>query len=113
MKKLISLIVTVLVIMSGAMAQNLQISGGNNFSSVVCNQQQVNVSGYNAAGQLGTDAAENPVALVPFRSSGAAVTRGNLTTSPTATGPSVMPSIKQADAGSGGHVLGLDCAKNL
>ena len=33
-----------------SMAQNLQISGGNNFSSVVCNQQQVNVTGYNPTG---------------------------------------------------------------
>ncbi len=104
-----------LVFSFSTVGQNLQISGGNNFSSVVCNQQQVNVTGYNPDGQLGTDAAGNPIAtgIASFRSSWEPVTMGNLTAVPTATGPSIMPAIKQADAGSGGHLLGLDCAKNV
>ncbi|MCU0430331.1 MAG: T9SS type A sorting domain-containing protein [Cytophagaceae bacterium] len=94
-------------------SQNLQISGGNNFSSVVCNQQVVNVTGYNADGQLGVDAAGNPLAAGLFRSQWQPVTRGNLTNAPTATAPSLLPPIRQADAGSGGHLLGLDCSGNV
>ncbi len=103
----------IILSVSVSLSQNLQISGGNNFSSVVCNQQVVNVTGYNVDGQLGVDAAGIPLGTGLFRSSWAPVSMGNLGTVSTATAPSVMPAIRQADAGSGGHLLGLDCNKNV
>ncbi len=104
-----------LVVLSVSLSsgQNLQISGGNNFSSVVCNQQVVNVSGYNPDGQLGVDAAGNPIPAGTFRSSWQPISRGTNGAVPMSTAPDVLPSIKQADAGSGGHLLGLDCNKNV
>jgi alpha-tubulin suppressor-like RCC1 family protein len=96
-----------------SLGQNLQISGGNNFSSVVCNQQVVNVSGYNKDGQLGVDATGNPLPAGAFYNTWQPVSRGTLGSVPVAVALDLLPAIRQADAGSGGHLLGLDCAQNV
>lgn len=94
-------------------AQNLQISGGNSFSAVVCAQRIVNLSGSNSSGQLGVDATGTPRAFGTFVNTWTPVTRGNLSATISATAPDVLPAIRQVDAGSGNHVLGLDCNKQV
>lgn len=86
-------------------AQNLQISGGNNFSAAVCDNQVVYTWGANTAGQLGVDKDGNPYSgssNVPVPVWYDEVTK---TTS------SDFTAIRQIDAGSGAHVIGLDCDK--
>lgn len=112
LKSLTALAIT-FVSISCVVAQNLQISGGNNFSAVVCNQQVVNVTGYNADGQLGVDALGNPRAALLFQNTWTPVTKGTNGSVPMSTAPDLIQTIKQADAGSGGHLLGLDCKKNV
>lgn len=46
----------VLVSFSFVQGQNLQISGGNNFSAALCTNGRIYAWGNNSAGQLGRDA---------------------------------------------------------
>jgi alpha-tubulin suppressor-like RCC1 family protein len=87
--------------------QNLQISGGNNYSAAVCDNQVVNVWGANSSGQLGTASA------AAFVSSPTPVTTGNTSNTATSNSPSPLPPIRLVDAGSGAHLLGLDCNKQV
>jgi alpha-tubulin suppressor-like RCC1 family protein len=86
-------------------AQNLQISGGNNFSAAVCDNQVVYTWGANTANQLGVDKDGNPY--------------GGSSSTPVpvwydvATGTGDLPAIRQVDAGSGAHVVALDCDKHV
>ena len=93
---------------SAVLAQNLQISGGNNYSAAVCDNQIVYVWGSNGNGQLGIDASDNPIG-VPYRPTPAAVTRGNVSNTIGGLTYGNLPAIRQIDAGSGGHLLGLSC----
>ncbi len=81
-------------------AQNLQISGGNSFSAAVCDNQIVYAWGSNASGQLGIDSLGNT----------RSITRSD---KPLSVGRGILPAIKQIDAGSGGHLMGLDCNNNV
>jgi alpha-tubulin suppressor-like RCC1 family protein len=94
---------------STGFSQNLQISGGNNFSAAVCDNQEVFVWGANASGQLAIDATDAPIAAsysgVPL-----GVTRGNIDNTAGGLTYGTLPAISQVDAGSGAHVLGLSCA---
>lgn len=87
-------------------AQNLQISGGNNFSAAVCDNQVVYTWGANSAGQLGVDKNGNPY---PATSSNIPLP---VWYDPS-TNMSGLPSIRQVDAGSGAHIIGLDCDKHV
>lgn len=95
-----------LIIASAAYSQNLQISGGNNFSAAVCDNQVVYVWGSNTSGQLGVDKDGNPYGMAQ-------------STTPLAvwydpvTSTGSLPPIRQIDAGSGAHVLGLDCDQQV
>ncbi|MFN3403240.1 MAG: T9SS type A sorting domain-containing protein [Cytophagaceae bacterium] len=95
-----------------AYGQNLQISGGNNFSAAVCDNQTVFVWGSNVSGQLGLTAAGAPVA-VTYRNTAAAVTQGNISNVAGGSTIGALPAIRQIDAGSGAHILGLSCAKQV
>jgi alpha-tubulin suppressor-like RCC1 family protein len=111
MKKLI-LPLILLGIVQCVYAQNFQISGGNNFSAAVCDNQVVYVWGANSSGQLGLDASGNPIA-VAYRNTIAAVTQGNVSNVAGGSTIGALPAIKQADAGSGAHILGLSCTNQV
>lgn len=105
MKRFI-LILGVILFASVGYAQNLQISGGNNFSAAVCDNQVVYVWGSNTSGQLGVDKDGNPYAAAQ------STTPLPVWYDPvTSTGS--LPPIRQIDAGSGAHILGLDCSKQV
>ncbi len=104
MKKSIYLktsILAVLVIFASAKfsyAQNLQISGGNNFSVSLCSDGKVYAWGKNDAGQLGRNASNVPYA-------GAFSNTPNLIYLPVGN----TLTMKQADAGSGNTGIVLAC----
>src|ERR1700749_1343697 len=75
--------------------QNLQISGGNNFSAALCDNQTVYAWGANTIGQVGLNSVLNPYPA------------SNYTPPQQVYG---LPPIKQVDAGSGAHAVVLDCA---
>ncbi|MBX9850824.1 MAG: T9SS type A sorting domain-containing protein [Cytophagaceae bacterium] len=93
-------------------SQNLQISGGNNFSAAVCDNQQVFVWGANSSNQLGITAGDVPVAAA-YSNTPTSVLRGNVSNVAGTTTYGNLPAIRQVDAGSGAHVLGLSCAKQV
>src|SRR5687767_14486046 len=105
MKRFI-LILGVLLFTSVGYAQNLQISGGNNFSAAVCDNQVVYVWGSNTSGQLGVDKDGNPYAV------GQSTTPLAVWYDPVS-GTGMLPPIRQIDAGSGAHILGLDCDQQV
>ncbi|MFN6945876.1 MAG: RCC1 domain-containing protein, partial [Cytophagaceae bacterium] len=89
-------------------AQNFQISGGNNFSAAVCDNQVVFTWGANTQSQLGIDLNDDPF-TEDFRNVPAAVRRGNVSQTAGGLEYGLLPPIRQVDAGSGAHILGLDC----
>ncbi len=107
MKKSLLLLTIILTAIRG-FGQNLQISGGNNFSAAVCDNQTVYVWGENNAGQLAITATDAPVGAA-FSNIPVGVTRGNISNTATLDYGN-LPAISQVDAGSGAHVLGLSCA---
>lgn len=108
MKRILLLILAPIASLIG---QNLQISGGNNYSAAVCDNQIVQVWGANTSGQLATDNTGAAIGAA-YRATAGNVTKGNISTTLT---PSIgdLPTIKQVDAGSGAHLLGLSCAKQV
>src|SRR6478736_2099641 len=88
-----------------AHSQNLQISGGNNFSAAVCDNQQVFVWGANTSNQLGITIADAAVGAT-YSAVPTSVTRGNISNIAGATTYGNLPAIRQVDAGSGAHILG-------
>jgi alpha-tubulin suppressor-like RCC1 family protein len=97
MKRILLLILAPIASLIG---QNLQISGGNNFSAAVCDNQIVYAWGSNANGQLGIDATGTPYGVAT-------------SSTPIPVGKGILPQIRQIDAGSGAHILGLDCNKQV
>jgi hypothetical protein len=89
-------------------AQNLQISGGNNFSAAVCDNQTVFTWGANTSGQLALDSFDVPVSAT-YRNTIEAVIRGNVSNVAATITYGPLPAIRQVDAGSGAHLLGLSC----
>ncbi|MFL5729149.1 MAG: T9SS type A sorting domain-containing protein [Cytophagaceae bacterium] len=112
MKKLIPILLVILMMTVSAIAQNLQISGGNDFSAAVCDNQQVFVWGENNSGQLGLTAADVPVASA-YSNTPTSVLRGNISNVAGGTTYGNLPAIRQVDAGSGAHILGLSCASQV
>ncbi|MFN6944994.1 MAG: T9SS type A sorting domain-containing protein [Cytophagaceae bacterium] len=106
------LILLASLILSAGYAQNLQISGGNNFSAAVCDNQEVFVWGANDAGQLGILAGGAPVAAA-YRNTPGSVLHGNISNVAGGSTIGALPAIRQIDAGSGAHILGLSCAKQV
>jgi alpha-tubulin suppressor-like RCC1 family protein len=107
MKRILLLIFTPIATL---LAQNLQISGGNNFSAAVCDNQKVFVWGANSGGQLGTDGTGAAIPLNTYRSLPRIVEYGNISNTAGAYTNGLLPTISQVDAGSGAHILGLGCA---
>jgi alpha-tubulin suppressor-like RCC1 family protein len=95
-----------------AFSQNLQISGGNNFSAAVCDNQQVFVWGANTSGQLGITPADAPVGA-SYSGVPTSVLRGNVSNVAGGLTYGALPAIRQVDAGSGAHILGLSCASQV
>ena len=108
LKKLIFGLASVVAV-STSFGQNLQISGGNNFSAAVCDNQTVFVWGANTSSQLAIDATDAPVGAT-YRNAPGAVSRGNVNNTATGTTYGDLPAIRQVDAGSGAHLLGLSCS---
>jgi alpha-tubulin suppressor-like RCC1 family protein len=106
------LIIVMVFISLTAFSQNLQISGGNNFSAAVCDNQEVFVWGANASGQLAIDATDAPVAAA-YSGVPIGVLRGNVNNTAAGLTYGNLPAIRQVDAGSGAHVLGLSCASQV
>jgi len=107
--------IVIFLLMSTAnlFAQNLQISGGNSFSAAVCDNQQVFVWGANTAAQLGiVDIAGTPESAT-YVNLPQSVLYGNTSNVAGATTYGLLPAISQVDAGSGAHVMGLSCAKQV
>ncbi|GAL82959.1 hypothetical protein CHU_3654 [Sporocytophaga myxococcoides] len=109
MKKSLLLLTIILTAIRG-FGQNLQISGGNNFSAAVCENQTVFVWGENNKGQLGITLTDAPFPLASFSNVPIAVRRGNVNNTAGGLTYGNLPAISQVDAGSGAHVLGLSCA---
>ncbi|MFN8416007.1 MAG: T9SS type A sorting domain-containing protein [Cytophagaceae bacterium] len=99
--------------------QNFQISGGNSFSAAVCNNQTVYTWGSNVDNDgstlLYTFGVDNTGAAVTTarRAAGVAITYGNISNVAGSTTVGLLPAIRQVDAGSGSHVLGLSCANQV
>lgn len=93
-------IMLVAVMLAGysGQAQNLQISGGNNFSLSLCSDGKVYAWGKNDAGQIGRDATNT-------KYTGASYTSPQLVYLPS----SNSLTMKQADAGSGNTGIVLAC----
>ncbi|MBO9699239.1 MAG: T9SS type A sorting domain-containing protein [Sporocytophaga sp.] len=109
MKKSLLLLTIILTAIRG-FGQNLQISGGNDFSAAVCENQTVFVWGENSKGQLGISLTDAPFPLNTFSNTPVAVRRGNIDNNTGGLTYGNLPAISQVDAGSGAHVLGLSCA---
>lgn len=101
------------------LGQNFQISGGNSFSAAVCNNQTVYTWGSNVDNDgstlLYTFGVDNTGAAVTTarRAAGVAITYGNISNVAGSTTVGLLPAIRQVDAGSGSHVLGLSCANQV
>jgi hypothetical protein len=80
------------------LAQNLQISGGNNFSASLCSDGKVYAWGKNDAGQLGRDATNTKYAAA-----------FSATPQPVYLPVGNTLTIKQVDAGSGNTGIALAC----
>ncbi len=93
-------------------SQNIQISGGNDFSAAVCDNQQVFVWGANTSNQLGITLGDVPFAST-YSAAPTSVTRGNISNVAGLTTYGNLPAIKKVDAGSGSHILGLSCANQI
>jgi len=108
MKKSLLLFTIILTAIRG-FGQNLQISGGNDFSAAVCENQTVFVWGENNKGQLGITLTDAPFGAA-YSNVPTAVRRGNVSNAAGTLTYGNLPAISQVDAGSGAHVLGLSCA---
>ncbi|MCS6824951.1 MAG: hypothetical protein NZ529_11720, partial [Cytophagaceae bacterium] len=75
-------------------SQNLQLSGGNNFSVALCDNQIVYAWGRNNLGQIGLNASLSPYPAASYN---------------TPQRVYGLPLIKQIDAGSGAHTIALAC----
>lgn len=107
MKNLYKIILVSLVFIPGVLfGQNLTISGGNNYSLVVCGNGNVQAWGDNSAGQLGLTSDND--AIIGNGNGNARVGGSNI---PVTLGG--LPEIFQVDAGSGSHALALTCDNQI
>lgn len=94
-------------------AQNLQISGGNNFSAAVCDNQVVFVWGSNTEDQLGIINKAGTPYPGNYSSLPVSVSFGDTSMIAGITAIGKLPAIRQVDAGSGAFVMGLSCSKQV
>ncbi|MCU0415821.1 MAG: T9SS type A sorting domain-containing protein [Cytophagaceae bacterium] len=119
MLKRILLLFSLIVLARYAGAQNFQISGGNSFSAAVCDNQTVYTWGSNVDNDGTTllytfGVNSSGVAITtPRRTTGVAITHGNINNTAGGTTVGPLPAIRQIDAGSGSHLLGLSCANQV